>query len=348
MNSHAEWQSELAQAFRSSHELQSYLGWELPELSKYPLLVPQKLAAHLKQLGPTSPLAKQFLPNERELDDDGLVDPIGDQVHAQSKQLIHRYHNRALLIPTTVCPVNCRYCFRKNELTGSEVFAQDQSMTLNYLAAHPEIEEVIFTGGDPLVLSDEKLSHWLAKLATIDHIRFIRFHSRVPVILPSRLTDDFKSVLESFAERFKFLMVVHTNHVSEWTPEAVESVKKFTPRGLTWLSQSVLLKDINDDQQELCKLFRFLASLNVRPYYLHHPDQVRGGMHFWLSLKEGRKIWATLRDRLPGWMLPEYVIDIPQGHGKVQAFNPESLDFSGTLLSRKGLPVTLSDEATRL
>lgn len=348
MNSRADWQSELAQAFRSSHELQTYLGWELPELASYPLLVPQKLAALLKELGPASPLAKQFLPDERELSDEGLVDPIGDQIHAQSKQLIHRYQNRALLIPTTVCPVNCRYCFRKNELTGAEVFAQDQSATLNYLAAHPEIEEVIFTGGDPLVLSDEKLSQWLAKLATIDHVRFIRFHSRVPVILPSRLTDGLRSLIESYSERFKFLMVVHTNHVLEWTPDACQKVKEFTPPGLRWLSQSVLLKDVNDDEQELCRLFRFLDSLNVRPYYLHHPDQVRGGMHFWLSLEEGRKIWASLRDQLPGWMLPEYVIDIPQGHGKVQAFNPESLRFSGKLLSRKAEAIALSDEATRL
>jgi lysine 2,3-aminomutase len=201
---------------------------------------------------------------------------------------------------------------------------------------HPEIEEVIFTGGDPLILSDEKLVAWLEMLATIPHIRHIRFHSRVPVILPTRLTEELSDLLESFAGRFTMTMIVHSNHASEWSDAAIKAVRHFRPGGLRWMSQSVLLKGVNDSSATLGELFRYFAQLAVRAYYLHHPDQVRGGMHFWMDLETGRKIWGALHDLLPGWMLPQYVIDIPGGHGKTPAFNPEGHSFSGSLLDRSG------------
>jgi len=304
------------------------------------------LAQRIKEQGPTGVLARQFLPDSAEDSPLGLVDPIGDQTHAKSSQLIHRYENRALLVPTTTCPVNCRYCFRKNELGSDEFFAQEKERTLNYLLAHPEIEEIIFTGGDPLILSNERLGLWLELLTEIPSIRFIRFHSRVPVVLPKRLDHELAQLLNRFAERFRFVMVVHSNHESEWSEEAIERVRSFAGSGLLWLSQSVLLKGVNDSAGELARLFRFLTQLGIRPYYLHHPDQVRGGMHFCLSLEEGRRIWGELHNQLPGWMLPQYVIDIPGGHGKVAAFNPETHTFSGTLLDRHGRAVAVSAPLT--
>lgn len=336
MNSRANWQSELASAFRRPEELSSFLGWPVAFVEDYPLLITRGLATLIRAQGPEGVLARQFLPHQDELSSLGLLDPIGDLKHSKTSQLIHRYHNRALLIPTTVCPVNCRYCFRKNELQSDNAFAQEREQTLNYLMQHTEIEEVIFTGGDPLILSDEKLGAWLEMLASIPHIRHVRFHSRVPVILPSRLTDDLADMLDSFAGRFTMVMVVHTNHVSEWSETARKAVRDFRPGGLRWLAQSVLLKGVNDNVTTLAELFRFLAQLDVRAYYLHHPDQVRGGMHFWLDLEAGRKIWGALHDQLPGWMLPQYVIDIPGGHGKTPAFNPEGHSFSGSLLDRSG------------
>jgi lysine 2,3-aminomutase len=344
VNSPASWQHELKQAFRDSQSLRSFLGFDfsLDVATDYPLLVPRNLALLIKEQGPNGALARQFLPHADELSETGLLDPIGDEEYSKTSQLIHRYDNRALLIPTTVCPVHCRYCFRKNELQ-SDMFANDVEATLNYLSANPQIEEVIFTGGDPFMLSDEKLANWLTLLATIASIKFVRFHTRFPVILPERLTLELQTMLEGFQERFQILMVVHTNHADEWTKNAEQSVKNFRPQGVRWLSQSVLLKGVNDSVTDLAGLFRKLATLNIEAYYLHHPDQVRGAMHFWLPLEEGRMIWGQLRTQVPGWMLPQYVIDIPGGHGKVSAFNPEGHHFSGSLLNRSGQLVAISN-----
>lgn len=343
MTSHASWQHTLGSAFRDARALAAFLELPIDDgvASTYPLLVPRALAQQIKDQGASGPLALQFLPHAQELEAPGLVDPIGDQAYAKTAQLIHRYQNRALLIPTTVCPVHCRYCFRKNELSD-DVFKSDRAATLAYLSAHPEIEEVIFTGGDPLMLSDDKLRAWLSDLAQIPHLEYVRFHSRFPVILPERLTPELSQLLEAFAERFRILFVVHTNHASEWSPEALQIAQSFRPRGLRWLSQSVLLKGVNDSAIALAELFRMLARTNIEAYYLHHPDQVKGAMHFWLSLEEGRRIWAVLHDQLPGWMLPQYVIDVPGGHGKISAVNPETHTFSGTLLSRRGDPIQLT------
>jgi lysine 2,3-aminomutase len=344
VNSPASWQLELKNAFRDSQSLRSFLGFDFAHNieANYPLLIPRELAHAIKQQGPEGVLARQFLPHADELSENGLIDPIGDASYSKTSQLIHRYDNRALLIPTTVCPVHCRYCFRKNELQ-SDMFSNDVEATLNYLSAHPEIEEVIFTGGDPLMLSDEKLANWLTLLSAIPSLKFVRFHTRFPVILPERFTPELQTLLEGFHDRFQILLVVHTNHADEWSELATATIKSFRPKGVRWLSQSVLLKDVNNSVADLSALFRKLASLNIEAYYLHHPDQVRGAMHFWLSLEEGRNIWGQLHTQLPGWMLPQYVIDIPGGHGKVSAFNPEGHHFSGSLLSRSGQLVPLAN-----
>jgi lysine 2,3-aminomutase len=339
VNSPADWQTELSSAFRDTHSLAQFLGQEIDNDVRYPLLITKKYAQLIKDNGVDGVLARQFLPTQSENSEKGFIDPIGDKKFSKTSQLIHRYHNRALLIPTTTCPILCRYCFRKNELNSDGPFAQDQEATLNYLQTHPEIEEIIFTGGDPFILTDNKISQWLHALASIDHIKFIRFHSRVPVILPSRMTLELKNMLTSFVDRFQIIIVIHSNHVSEWSPEAIQSLRNFQSENLIFLSQSVLLKGINDNQKTLKELFHFFVQNKIRPYYLHHPDQVKGAEHFELSLEEGRRIWAGMHDLIPGWMLPQYTIDIPHGHGKTQAFNPESIEFSGSFLDRKGRKV---------
>ena len=333
------WTDILGSAYRDTKSLSQFLGWELPVdvADKFPLLVPLRLAHKIKLHGPDSVLARQFLPSDEEFSTLGLIDPIGDQIFSKTKQLVHRYDDRALVLPTTKCPVNCRYCFRKNELNADTPFAQEKEATLNYLLAHPEIEEVVMTGGDPLILSDEKLDAWLTALAEIPHVQWIRFHTRVPVILPERLTSGLWAVLNKHSTRFKkFLMVVHSNHVDEWDLETREAIQNFQHPRMEWLSQTVLLKGVNDNVKSLADLFRQFVDDGIRPYYLHHPDQVRGGMHFWMELSEGRKIYGSLRSELPGWALPQYVIDVPGGHGKVPAFNPEAHSYSGQLLDRHG------------
>ncbi len=341
------WISELQLAFKNTQDLYEFLGWRNPEdvaqvAAKYPLFIPRALAEKIKELGPHSALAREFLPQNLEIDEalnnNGLFDPIGDKNYLKAPQLIHRYKTRALFTPTSVCPVHCRYCFRKNELSANEdLFQRDFEKTLTYLRSHPEISEIIFTGGDPLTLTSEKLGMYLQSFATISSIKDIRFHSRYPVILPERLDQELLDLLTSSAKNFRTItMVIHVNHMSEISPVARTRIGAMVKTGIQVLSQSVLLKGVNDDKKNLLDLFDELLKLRVRPYYLHHPDRVRGGMHFYLPLETGRKLYAELKNELPGWAIPHYVIDIPGGYGKTSAFNPEGLQYSGKLLSKEG------------
>lgn len=333
------WKTEFSGAFKKASDLYQFLGWEIdPAVSlvaeKYPIFVPQTLAEKIKSLGPESALARQFLPNSLEMTTDtGFDDPIGDKKFLKAPQLIHRYPSRALFTPTSICPVHCRYCFRKNELNSQdEIFHQDFLETKNYLISHPEISEIIFTGGDPFTLSTEKLKTFLSQFAEIKSIKDIRFHTRYSVTLPSRFDDELISMLESFKDSFRTISIaLHINHASEITEQAEMAIKGLGSFQL--LSQTVLLKDVNDSTEALIDLYDRFISLNIRPYYLHHPDQVKGGMHFYVALEEGRKIYHSLRGKLPGWALPQYIIDVPGGHGKIPAANPESFSYSGKLLS---------------
>lgn len=335
------WKTEFQTSFKTLPPLFEYLGWPLPPpleevADRYPLFIPRTLAQLIKDKGVNSPLAKQFLPHSIELQVNGLNDPIGDKTHAKAPQLIHRYQSRALFTPTTVCPVHCRYCFRKNELNaGEDFFKPSFQETLKYLTEHPEISEIIFTGGDPFTLSDEKILFYLESFSKIESIKDIRFHTRYPVIIPSRITDELVDVLKSFNKRFRTISIaIHCNHLQEISHEAREHILKLKDFHL--LSQTVLLKDVNDNLTDLVELFNEFIHLGIRPYYLHHPDQVKGGLHFYLPLDQGRKIYHQLRDKLPGWALPQYVIDVPQGYGKIQALNPETHHFSGQLLTLQG------------
>jgi lysine 2,3-aminomutase len=348
------WTSEFKVAFKSVNDLYQFLGEEFsPRLSlvekTYPVFIPRKLAEKIKKLGPESALAKEFLPSETELDEElnsfGFEDPIGDKNFFKAPQLIHRYENRALFAPTTICPVHCRYCFRKNELNADEeLFQNDFSATLDYLKSHPEISEIIFTGGDPLTLSNEKLEKILSSFSEIKSIRDIRFHTRYPVIMPERIDRGLIGVLSKFADIFRTLTIaVHANHIEEFDEEARLAIRKLADIKVQLLSQTVLLNGVNDSSQDLVTLFEEFINLKVRPYYLHHPDRVKGGMHFYLPLEKGRSLYGSLRDKLPGWAIPHYVIDIPGGHGKVPAFNPESTTFSGQLLGKNGSKIALQE-----
>lgn len=332
------WTANFQAAFKNSSELSQFLGWNLPNSvdEKFSLFVPRRLAKRIKAQGPDGVLARQFLPRTEELSDAGLADPIGDRANSKAPQLIHRYKSRALFTPTSVCPVHCRYCFRKNELSPTdELFQSDFLETINYLQSHPEISELIFTGGDPLTLSNEKLEKYLEAFALIPSLKDIRFHTRYPVILPERLDADLLILLDKFAARFRTVsLVIHVNHRDELDDEAKARIKLLSSINVQVLSQSVLLKGVNDSVSELKNLIEELMNLKVRPYYLHHPDQVKGGMHFYLPVEEGRRIYGALRDLVPGWALPQYVLDIPGGAGKVGAFNPEGISFSGNLLGR--------------
>lgn len=327
------WQDQFRDSIRTTKELAEFLNTEIPE-TNYPILIPKDFAFKIKMKGPDSPLWKQFVPQKLERNQTGHSDPIGDQVHAKKNGIIHRYKNRLLFNPTTVCPVNCRYCFRKNELFGqTDIFKSSLEKLCEYLLENPKVEEVILTGGDPLILSNDRIENILKVLSMISSVKYIRFHSRTPIIFPNRLNDGLANIFNKYSSIFETIsLAIHTNHIEELSEQLKFNLKKFYKVNL--LSQTVLLKDINDSPFELATLFRELNKINIRPYYLHHPDIVKGAMHFHMPLIEGRKIYGKLRELLPGWLIPNYVVDSPDGTGKVNAYNPESLEFSGQMLDR--------------
>lgn len=262
-------------------------------------------------------IARQFLPDTAELTirPEELYDPIGDITYSPTPGLTHRYPDRVILAATHTCEVYCRFCFRR-EAVGEEgaLPEADLEAALAYIAATPAIWEVILTGGDPLVLSPRRLSALMQRLSAIPHVEIVRFHTRVPVVAPARITDDMIAALRARPTTY---LVLHTNHAQEITPAAQAALKRLADAGIPLLSQTVLLKGINDSAATLESLFRTLLRHRVTPYYLHHCDLARGTSHFRTTIAAGQAIMAQLRGRLSGIGLPTYVLDIPGGFGKV-------------------------------
>jgi lysine 2,3-aminomutase len=262
-------------------------------------------------------VARQFLPSalEREIGPEALADPIGDRVHSPVPGLTHRYADRAILHLTQTCAVYCRFCFRR-ETVGDAGTLEDAALEAIYahLAATPAIREVILTGGDPMVLSARRLGAVVARLAGLGTLDAIRIHTRVPVVAPERITP---AMIRALKGPVPVWIVVHTNHPQELGAAAQAALGRLADGGVPLLSQTVLLRGVNDDPAVLEALFRALYRLRVKPYYLHHCDLARGAGHFRTTIAEGQAIMAALRGRVSGAMLPTYVLDIPGGFGKV-------------------------------
>lgn len=276
-------------------------------------LTPQMRAASAQSDG----VARQFVPTEAELiqrPEDSL-DPIGDDVHSPVPGLTHRYPDRVILHVTKTCEVYCRFCFRRETVGDTGHLSLDQlDQALAYIARIPAISEVILTGGDPLVLSARRMSDLMRRLSAIDHVDVVRLHTRVPVVAPDRITDDMISALRQHPAVW---IVIHTNHADELGADARAALARLVMAGVPLLSQTVLLRGVNDNADVLESLFRTLIRLRVKPYYLHHCDLARGAGHFRTTIAEGQAIMAALRGRLSGTALPTYVLDIPGGFGKV-------------------------------
>ncbi|MBL4918047.1 lysine-2,3-aminomutase-like protein [Szabonella alba] len=266
---------------------------------------------------PGDGVARQFVPEVAELTirPEELADPIGDDAHAPVPGLTHRYPDRVILHATKTCEVYCRFCFRR-EVVGEEGALPEAEMAaaLDYVAATPAVREVILTGGDPLTLSPRRLASVMARLGAIPHLDVIRFHTRVPVVAPEKVTPDLLAAMESDKAVW---LVVHTNHAQELTEAAQAALRRLVAAGIPLLSQTVLLRGINDDPDTLEALFRALIRAKVKPYYLHHCDLAKGTGHFRTTIARGQAIMTALRARLSGMALPAYVLDIPGGYGKV-------------------------------
>jgi lysine 2,3-aminomutase len=264
-------------------------------------------------------VARQFLPTTAELVQapEERADPIGDDAFSPVEGVVHRYPDRVLLKANHACAVYCRFCFRR-EMVGPDrirpLSADQLDAAMAYVAAHPEIWEVIVTGGDPLILSPRRLADVAARLARIEHVKIVRFHSRVPVVDPARITP---ALVEALKAPGKTTWVgLHANHVDELTPAAAAACGRIIDAGIPMVSQTVLLKGINDDAAALEALLRRFVELRIKPYYLHQADFAPGTGHVRTTLAEGQALMRQLRGRVSGLCQPTYVLDIPGGHGK--------------------------------
>lgn len=284
---------------------------------RYEMLVSAYYLGLIDPDDPACPIRKQALPDLAELDEraDERTDPIGDRAHAPTPILVHRYPDRVLLFPTYRCPMFCRYCFRKVALNAEPIRLHHAlPEALDWLRAHPAVNEVILSGGDPLMLSTRRLDELITALRAVPSVTRVRIHSRMPVTLPMRIDDALAEVLGRGAPTF---LIAHFNHPRELTQEARAAVRRLRSAGVTVLNQAVLLAGINDDVETLGALFRGLVDWQVLPYYLHHPDLTVGTQHFRVSLAAGRRLIRALRGHLTGLAQPTYVLEIPGGGGKV-------------------------------
>ena len=288
--------------------------------ARYAIAITPAMIALIDGSRPADPIARQFIPSSAELTttSDEISDPIGDDAKSPCKGIVHRYPDRVLLKLSTVCPVYCRFCFRRETVGKGEDAALDAdalATALTYIESRREIFEVIVTGGDPLILSPRRIAEVTQALGAIAHVRVIRWHTRVPVVAPERVTMEIVNALKS-VDRAVFV-ALHTNHPRELTREARGAIGRLHSAGIAMVSQTVLLKGINDEVDVLEELFRTLVGCRVKPYYLHHGDLAPGTSHFRTTLAEGQRLMAQLRGRLSGIAVPAYVLDIPGGHGKV-------------------------------
>jgi len=289
-----------------------------PDIKKVTEKYAVSLSPHLKTQLHDPAIAAQYLPAPEELitRPDETEDPIGDEAHSPVKGIVHRYPDRVLLKPVNVCAVYCRYCFRREKIgPGKSVLKPNElEAALNYIRNTPSIWEVILTGGDPLILSPKKLTALLDELEKIKHVQIVRIHTRIPIANPERITDE---MLQTLTRHTALYIALHTNHANELTPKVQNTIKSLHQAGCVLLSQSVLLKNINDNAETLETLFRALTALRVKPYYLHHLDKAPGTSHFRTSIETGQKITRTLRQNLSGIAQPNYILDIPGGYGKI-------------------------------
>lgn len=268
---------------------------------------------------PADPIARQFTPSEAELDvrSEESADPVGDAAHSPVAGIVHRYPDRLLLKANHACAVYCRFCFRR-EIVGPKGLRPLSRAQLDaafaYIAAHPAIWEVIVTGGDPFILSPRRLSEVMARLAEITHVKVVRFHTRVPVVAPERITAALVAALKSSQKAV--YVALHADHPRELTPAARTACARLVDAGIPMLGQSVLLRGVNDDPETLAALMRALVEARVKPYYLHHADLAPGTAHFRTTIAEGQALLKAMRGRVSGLCQPTYVLDIPGGHGK--------------------------------
>jgi len=309
------WQQELARGIRNTHELLAALQLSphhIPHLdhgnSGFPLRVPRSYVGRMAKGNPSDPLLLQVLPlnQEHQVKEGFGPDPVCDLPAMMTPGLIHKYKGRVLLVTTGACAVHCRYCFRRHfPYSDAHANTHDWRDAVNYIANDRSVTEVILSGGDPLMLSDQRLGILANRLADIAHIKRLRIHTRLPVVLPERVDNGLMNWLSAMP--FSVIMVIHANHPNEIDNEVRNALMKLSNAGITLLNQAVLLRGINDDGSTLAKLSEVLFDAHVMPYYLHMLDKVQGAAHFEVGGQEAERIHHELLGSLPGYLVPRLV-----------------------------------------
>jgi lysine 2,3-aminomutase len=297
---------------------------------RYAAAITPEIAQLIDRNDPNDPIARQFVPDIAELTmtPDERADPIGDHVHSPVEGIVHRYPDRVLLKLVNVCEVYCRFCFRREMVGPGKQMLSDEQLdaALAYVRAHPEIWEVILTGGDPLVLSARRLSEVMRRIGAIEHVKIVRFHTRLPVVSPEKITPALVRALRAPGKAT--YVALHANHPRELTQAARAAIARIVDAGIPMVSQSVLLRGVNDDVSTLEELMRAFVECRIKPYYLHHADLAPGTSHFRTTIEEGQALMRALRGRVSGLAQPTYVLDIPDGYGKVPV-GPGYIDMCG-------------------
>jgi EF-P beta-lysylation protein EpmB len=321
---YASWQDALKDAVRDAGELCRLL--ELPPHSvaaqdaagRFPLLVPRGYVARMRVGDPLDPLLRQVLPQREELADvpGFTADPVGDGPAARQPGLLQKYAGRVLLVTTGACAVHCRYCFRRHyPYDEAPRSLSHWGPALDEIAADPNVHEVILSGGDPLTLVDSVLAGLVERLAAISHLRRLRIHTRLPIVIPERVTDGLVAMLCS--SQLVPIVVVHANHANELDGTVAAALGRLANAGIPLLNQAVLLRGVNDSVDAQAALCERLVDLRVMPYYLHQLDRVAGAAHFEVPVEVGRRMIEELRSRLPGYAVPRYVQEVAGAASKV-------------------------------
>lgn len=325
LESSSNWQQALAQAVRDPAELLDML--RLPEellpgaimaAEQFPLRVPLSYISRIEIGNPNDPLLRQILPIAMETlsPAGGQLDPVGDLDAMQVPGLIHKYHGRALLVSTGACGIHCRYCFRRHfPYAEANPVAEYWQQTMDYLSRNTEIQEIILSGGDPLSLSDRRLANMLQQLEELPNLHTVRLHTRLPVVLPARITD---RLLKMFTNtHLRCVVVTHINHPNEIDEAVRRAMQSLKPAVSSLLNQTVLLAGINDSVEVLTNLSQRLFATEILPYYLHQFDPVQGAMHFAVPVEKGRQLMQAMQNSLPGYLVPRYVQESPGAKAKI-------------------------------
>ena len=313
------WQQHLSAAITSLTELVRYL--DLPEnlihtgnlaSQQFKLLAPKPFLQRIEKGNPKDPLLLQILPNQLEdLMVEGYTkDPLAEAEHTPQKALVHKYKSRLLVITTGVCAVNCRYCFRRHFPYGDNQLAQTEwQSVLDYLIAHPDINEVILSGGDPLIMKDAQLAQRVASLEALPQITRLRIHSRLPVVIPQRVNQELLTWIK--ASRLNIILVFHINHANEIDGAVQEAANKLTAAGVTLLNQGVILQGVNDNVSAQVSLSERLFAVGILPYYMFTFDPVAGAAHFDIDISSAQELMGQVAAELPGYLVPRLAKEIP-------------------------------------